>query len=138
MTGKVFSNMVVDSSALISVLFGETNASKYLEALVRAPRLLMSAFSWFETAAVVEARKGAPGVRRFHELINELGVEIIPFDSGQAEVAFDAWRRFRKGMHPAGLNLGDCTAYALARTLNDKLLFQGADFPETDIPSGLS
>lgn len=128
--------MVVDTSALIAVLFGEEDASRYLDSLVSAPRLFMSAFTWFETAAVVEARKGTAGLKRFMELAAELGVEIVPFDSGQAEIAFDAWRRYRKGVHPARLNLGDCSSYALARTMNSRLLYKGKDFAETDVPAG--
>jgi ribonuclease VapC len=61
------------------------------------------------------------------------GIEVIAFDSGQAEIALDAWRRYGRGRHPAFLNLGDCAAYALAKTLNDELLFKGGDFAKTDL-----
>lgn len=62
---------------------------------------------------------------------------VLPVDSGQAEIAMAAWRRFGKGRHPAGLNLGDCAAYALASTLNDSLLYKGGDFSKTDVASAL-
>lgn len=129
--------MVVDTSVLIAVLFGEEDASGYLEMLASAPKLFMSSFTWFETCAVVEVRKGEKGLKRCAELVTDLGIDIIPFDTGQAEIAFDAWRRYRKGVPPARLNLGDCASYALARTLNRQLLYKGEDFSKTDIPPGL-
>jgi ribonuclease VapC len=129
--------MVVDTSALAAVLFGEDDAHRYLNALIASPRCFMSSFTWYEAAVVIEARKGQDGIREFHELTAELDIAYIPFDAGQAEIALDAWRRYGKGRHPAGLNLGDCASYALARTLNDRLLYKGNDFTETDIPPGI-
>lgn len=125
--------MVVDSSALIAILLGEPEADEFIEVLSRPERRFMSAFNWLETAIVIEARKGLEGDRLLNELTSGGGFEIMPFDTGQAEVALDAWRRFGKGRHPAGLNMGDCAAYALSRTLNQALLFKGADFPQTDV-----
>jgi ribonuclease VapC len=125
--------MVVDSSALISILLGEPEADAFAEALARPERRFMSAFNWLEASMVIEARKGLPGARLFNELASGCGIEVMPFDAGQAEVALDAWRRFGKGRHEAGLNMGDCAAYALARTMNQGLLFKGDDFLLTDV-----
>lgn len=129
--------MVLDSSALIAVLFGVPEAEALLERLSRAPRLFMSSFSWFETLVVAEARKGSAGAALVEQFLAELGVERIAFDGSQAEVALDAWRRFGKGRHPAGLNLGACASYALARTLGQPLLFPGTDFSRTDVAVAL-
>jgi ribonuclease VapC len=126
--------MVIDTSALAAVLFGEKEAARYMAALEAVPRCFMSSFSWFETAVVVAARKGEAGIRKLHELSSEIGIEYIPFDKGQAEIAFDAWLRYGKGRHPAGLNIGDCAGYALARTTNKPLIYKGRDFQKTDIP----
>jgi ribonuclease VapC len=93
----------------------------------------MSAVSRLETAIVVEARKGETGAKSLAELLAVSEIEVVPFDSGQAEIALDAWRRYGKGRHQAGLNLGDCASYALAAVLNRPLLFKGDDFTKTDI-----
>lgn len=130
--------MVIDTSVLAAVLFGEQETSRFVASLDSASRCFMSSFTWFETAVVVAARKGEWGIRKLHELCREIGVEYVPFDSGQAEVAFDSWLRYGKGRHTAGLNLGDCTSYALARTMHQPLLFKGEDFSNTDILPGHS
>jgi len=129
--------MVIDSSALLSILLGEPDARAFVEALASPDRKLMSAVNKLETAAVVEARKGEAGARLFSKLLVTAEIEIIAFDSGQAEIALDAWRRYGKGRHPAALNIGDCAAYALARTLNDPLLYKGEDFSKTDVASAI-
>lgn len=126
--------LVIDSSALIALLLGEPEAPRFLEAMTEAPRLFISSFNWMETLVVAETKKGPEGARLMEQLLVELGIEVLPFDSSQAEVALDAWRRFGRGRHRAGLNLGDCAAYALSRTLNKALLFKGDDFPWTDVP----
>lgn len=126
--------MTVDTSAVASVLFGEPDAEKFMLALASSERKFMSSFTYLESAMVVEARKGPAGSRALAELLAASGVEQIAFDSSFAEVALDAWRRYGKGRHPAGLNIGDCASYALARVSNQPLLFKGGDFPLTDVP----
>jgi len=126
------SPMVIDSSALLAVLFGEPEAEDYVRALASSGRKFMSAVNKLETMIVVEARKGMVGTGALARLLTAAGMEIIPFGSSQAEIALAAWRRYGKGRHPAGLNMGDCAAYALASTLNDSLLFKGGDFSRTD------
>jgi ribonuclease VapC len=70
-------------------------------------------------------------------LLDRLGVVTEPVDAAQAGAALAAWRRFGKGRHPAGLNLGDCFSYALARMSGGSLLFKGNDFAQTDIAGAL-
>jgi ribonuclease VapC len=125
--------MVVDSSAVMALLFGEDGSDRYVSAVASPGRKYMSAVNRLEAGIVVEARKGEPGAKALAELLAVSEIAIVPFDSGQAEIALDAWRRYGKGRHPAGLNLGDCAAYALAATLNRPLLFKGGDFAKTDL-----
>jgi len=125
--------MVVDSSALLAVLFGEEDSASFIEALATGERKYISSLNFFEAAVVVEARKGENGAKAFSSLTANAELEVLPFDAGQAEIALAAWRRFGKGRHPAGLNLGDCAGYALAVTLNELLLFKGEDFSQTDV-----
>ena len=125
--------MVVDSSAIIAVLFGENDAPQFLRALASTERKLMSAVGHLESAIVVEARKGETGAKAYANFLAQAGIEVVAFDASQAEVALDAWRRYGKGRHPAALNLGDCAAYALAAVGNEALLFKGEDFSKTDI-----
>ena len=125
--------MVVDTSALSAILFGEADGPAFLQALSGPERKFMSAFTRLEASIVVEARKGATGAQALVELVATSGIDTVPFDAGQAELALDAWRRFGKGRHPAGLNLGDCAAYALARFIGESLLFKGDDFSNTDV-----
>jgi ribonuclease VapC len=86
-----------------------------------------------EAPIVIESRKGEAGGRELDLLIYRAAIEIVAVDQDQAEIARLAWRRFGKGRHPAGLNYGDCFAYALAKSRRLPLLFQGDDFSQTDI-----
>ncbi len=124
--------MVVDSSAVIAVLFGEDDGPLYTDALSAGERKFMSAFSLLESAVVVEARKGEKGAQAFSALMANAEIEVLPFDAGQAEIALAAWRRYGRGRHRAALNIGDCASYALAATLNQRLLYKGDGFPHTD------
>jgi ribonuclease VapC len=125
--------MVIDSSAILAILFGEPEAPRFLRDLASTERKLMSAVGHLESVIVAEARKGAVGAKSYASLVAQAGIEVVAFDASQAEVALDAWRRYGKGRHPAALNLGDCAAYALAAVANEELLFKGEDFANTDI-----
>lgn len=125
--------MVVDTSAVSAILFGEAEGPAFLRALAGPERKFISAFTRLEASIVVEARKGDAGARALDELLTASGVDTVPFDLGQAELALDAWRRYGKGRHPTGLNLGDCAAYALARFIGEPLLYKGDDFEKTDV-----
>ena len=122
--------MIVDTSALIALLRREAEADRFIGLLLAAPEVRISAGTLLE-ARIVAERDG--GVEELEELIEAVGVEIVPADSRQIDLAFDGFRRFGKGRHPAGLNLGDLFAYALARALDEPLLFKGNDFAQTDI-----
>ena len=125
--------MVIDTSALLAILFNEPEAEHFEAALDADPTRLMSAASLLETAIVVEARLGEAGGRELDLLLHQAQIVIVPFTAEQAETARTAYRTYGKGRHPAGLNYGDCFAYALAKTSSEPLLFKGSDFPQTDI-----
>jgi ribonuclease VapC len=125
--------MVLDSSAVVAVLAGEREAERLARAMATARRRLMSAVSVLECGIVLEARHGGEGGRNLDLLLKRADIRVISFTTAQADQARDAWRRFGKGRHPAGLNFGDCCSYALARESGEKLLFKGNDFGLTDV-----
>jgi len=125
--------MVIDTSAIIAVLLLEANAASIAQAIESASPRLLSAASLLEASIVVESRKGETGGRELDLLLYRAAIEVVAVDQDQAEIARLAWRRFGKGRHPAGLNFGDCFAYALAKSRRLPLLFQGDDFVQTDI-----
>ena len=125
--------MIVDSSAILAVLCGEPDAARYETAIAQALNCRMSVANLLEVFIVVESRGGAAAGHECDAFLEEAGIESVPVTSEHAEVARRAWRRFGKGNHPAGLNFGDCFAYALARTAGEPLLFKGEDFTRTDI-----
>jgi ribonuclease VapC len=125
--------MVIDTSAMLAVLLGETNAATIAHAMGSASLRLFSAANLLEASIVIESRKGEAGGRELDLLLYRTAVEIVAVDQDQAEIARIAWRRFGRGRHPAGLNYGDCFAYALAKARRLPLLFQGEDFSKTDI-----
>ncbi len=125
--------MVIDSSALIAILLGEPEAEALARAIVRDPVRLISTFSALETGIVIEVRKGEAGGREFDLLLHRARIEIVPMNVEQYEIAREAWRIYGKGRHPAGLNIGDCCSYALAKYSGEPLLFKGEDFSKTDV-----
>jgi ribonuclease VapC len=125
--------MVIDTSALLALLLNEPEAQAFTRAIAADPRRLLSAFTALETAVVIEAKKGEAAGREFDLLLHKAGLDIVPMDAGQMELARSAWRRFGKGRHSAGLNLGDCCSYALARFTGEPLLYKGDDFAKTDV-----
>lgn len=127
-------SVVLDTSALAAVVLGEPDADAYL-AVMQAHRgdLHVSAATAVEAGIVIEAKQGGEATEDLRRLVQLLGIALAPFDSEQARVAVAAWRRFGKGRHPAGLNLGDCFSYALAKAIAEPLLFKGDDFSQTDI-----
>jgi ribonuclease VapC len=129
--------MVIDTSALIAILFGEPEAISLSKAVADESRKLISAFNALETAIVVEAKKGEAGGRELDLLLHRAQIEIIAMNADQAELARTAWRKYGKGNHPAGLNIGDCCAYALAKYSGEPLLCKGNDFSQTDIQTAI-
>jgi ribonuclease VapC len=129
--------IVVDSSALIAILELEPEAERFLSIIRDAPRRLASAVTIYETGIVIGARRGRERAGRVMELLDEMGIEIVPFAEPHISQALDAYLRYGKGIDPkARLNLGDCAAYALAKILNAPLLFKGRDFSATDVLQG--
>ena len=127
--------MAIDSSALLAVLLGAPEAERLAAAIAADPTRLASAFSALEAGIVVEARKGDAGGRELDLLLHRAGIELVPLTASQHEIARHAWRRFGKGRDPAGLNIGDCCSYALAKSSAEPLLFTGSDFARTDLPA---
>lgn len=125
--------MVLDTSSILAILLEETEAPDFAELITQDPKRLLSAGTLLELMIVIEARKGEAGGRELDLLLHRAKIDIVPFDSEQAEIARQAWRKFGKSNHPAGLNFGDCFAYALAKISGEPLLFKGNDFNQTDI-----
>lgn len=127
--------MVLDTSAILAVLFDEPERATFATLIEADPRRLVSAATRVEASIVVESRKGERGRSQLDQFMTLIAAETIPVSADHAEIACTAFRRFGKGRHPAGLNLGDVFAYALARATGEPLLFKGDDFSRTDIAS---
>ena len=125
--------MVIETSALVSMLTDEPEAQRFEAAVAADPVRLMSTASYLEAAIVIEQRFGEPGGRELDLWLHRADVDLVAVDADQAEVARSAYRRFGKGRGPAGLNYGDCFAYALSKVSGEPLLFKGGDFGHTDI-----
>jgi ribonuclease VapC len=125
--------MVIDSSAIIAILRNEPEGSIFKRAIVLADVRLLSAMTKLESAMVAIGLGEIAGATELDRLLAELMVTIVPFDDHQADIARDAFVRFGKGRHPAGLNFGDCAAYALSVAEAEPLLFKGTDFGATDV-----
>jgi ribonuclease VapC len=126
--------VIVDTSAIVAILREEDDADLYIRALASVPASSMSAGSYLETAIVVDANRDPVLSGRLDDLIGGARVEILPVTARQVEIGRHAYRAFGKGSgHPAGLNFGDCFAYALARDAGEPLLFKGDDFSLTDV-----
>lgn len=125
--------MVIDTSALVALLSMEPEAARIASALESDATRLISAATLVETGIVIESRYGLAGARELDLLAAKAAFIIEPVTGEQADVAREAWRRYGKGRHSAGLNYGDCFSYALAKVKGEPLLFKGNDFPQTDI-----
>ena len=125
--------MVIDTSALVAILQDEPERRKYIEAIEAADSRLMSTATFVEISIVAEARHGAEGVRALDLFIKRAAIELVPVDTEQASAARHGFARFGKGRHRAGLNYGDCFAYALATVAGEPLLYKGDDFSHTDV-----
>jgi ribonuclease VapC len=126
-------DLVVDTSAVIALLFEEPDADAIARALDRSRSPVMSAATLTELFIVAEGRRGAGGAEWTNVVLERSGVTIIPVDHHTSDLALTAWRRFGKGRHPAALNFGDCFSYALAVHFELPLLCVGNDFARTDL-----
>lgn len=130
--------MIIDSSALVAILRNEPDAEIYATAIGLAKSRWISAANFLETAVVIDGSRDPVASRRFDEFIQLAGISVEAVTESQAGIAREAYRDFGKGSgHRAGLNFGDCFAYALAKESNEPLLFKGFDFIHTDITSAL-
>jgi ribonuclease VapC len=127
--------IVLDTSSLMAIVLKEPRAAACIAAAEAEPDLAISAGTAAEAMIVADGR----GVgNQMRALIGRLAIEIVPVTFGAANLVADAYRRWGKGNHRAGLNLGDCFAYALANDTGGALLFVGDDFSKTDIKPALS
>lgn len=125
--------MIVDTSALIAILFNEKDADIYANAIAQADSCRMSAATFVEVSIVVEAQTKHPGARQMDAFLRRAGIGIEPVTEDQAHLARQAFTDFGKGRHPASLNFGDCFSYALAKSTGEPLLYKGKDFAKTDL-----
>lgn len=125
--------MVIDTSALLAILQDELQRRRFNEAIEADDTRALSTGSFLETSMILESRFGADGVRDLDHFIAKAQISLSAVDAEQARLARDGFRKYGKGRHPAGLNFGDCFSYALARSLDEPLLFKGNDFLRTDV-----
>jgi ribonuclease VapC len=129
--------MVVDTSAVLAILLQEPEAAEFAQAIEEDPEPMISVASVIEAGIVLVTREGPGGRRDLRDFIAQGGLQVEPVTAEQAELALDAYERFGKGQHGAGLNFGDCFSYALAKATGQPLLFKGDDFSRTDIDAGV-
>ncbi len=125
--------MVIDTSAFAAIFFAEPERKTFLDAVTATASRLVSAATVLETGIVLEGRQGEAAGREFDLFVVRAGLQIVPVDAEQADLARSAWRKYGKGRHPAALNFGDCFSYALAKFSGEPLLAKGTDFGLTDI-----
>lgn len=125
--------MILDNSALLAVLFHEEDGEKYARAIQDADSCSISAATFVELCMVIESSSGDAGIRQCDVFFQGNGIVVEPFTEKQALIARQGFSDYGKGRHAAGLNLGDCFSYALAKATGEPLLFKGNDFRKTDI-----
>lgn len=129
--------MILHTSALIAVLTYEADAELFIQALSHATQCRISAANFVELAIVLESQFPAEVTQQCDALFRTLGILIEPVTVEHSYLARQAFHDFGKGRHPAGLNFGDCFAYALAKSTGEALLFKGNDFSKTDVVPAL-
>ena len=125
--------MILDASVVVAVLRQEPEALRFARAIEVSQPCRISAASYVEAAIIVDRSNDAIAARRFEEFFRFSRTSVEAVTAKQAQIARQAYRDFGKGRHRAGLNFGDCFAYALAKDLDEALLFKGNDFKHTDI-----
>jgi ribonuclease VapC len=125
--------MILDTSALVAILYGEPEARDFVERIHAADVCRISVANDVELAMVVESQLGPDGARQAEAFLRRASIVVEPVNLEQGELARQAFLDFGKGRHKAGLNFGDCFAYALAKATGEPLLFKGDDFALTDI-----
>lgn len=128
--------MLIDSSALLAIIFGEDEAARLVEVIAADETRAVAAPTLVEVTATLLVRKWAQGQTALDQLLEELDIDVVPMTAEAAEIARSAYARYGKGVGlPAVLNFGDCLAYGVAMQLGEALLFKGNDFPRTDLPA---
>lgn len=125
--------MILDSSAIVAVLRAEPEAPAFAKSIASSGKCHVSPVSYVEAAVVIDRGGDAIATRRFDDFFRTSGITVAAVTAEQARIARQAYRDFGKGRHKAGLNLGDCFAYALAKEMDEPLLFKGDDFRHTDV-----
>ena len=125
--------MVIDTSALVTILQNEPERRRFNQAIEEAESCSISSATLVKTSIIIESRYGPLGLGDLDLLISKAEIAVVPLDLDQALIARQAFSRYAKGRHPAGLNYGDCFSYALAKSLGQSLLQKGADFARTDL-----
>jgi len=129
--------MILDTSAIVAVLFREAESTSFAAAIHDADQCRVSAGTYLELSIVMERQAEPEADRQREVFFQRAGIVVEPFTVEQAHIARQAFHDFGKGRHPAGLNFGDCFAYALAKVTGEPLLFKGDDFRKTDIRAAL-
>jgi ribonuclease VapC len=131
--------MIIDTSAIIAILRAEPEALSCAQAIASTNSRHVSAVNYVEAAVVIDGSRNPIASRRFDDFFREARIAVEPVTEAQARLAREAYRDFGKGSgHPAGLNFGDCFAYALAKATGEPILFKGDDFTHTDLPPVLT
>jgi ribonuclease VapC len=125
--------LIVDSSAVVALLRGEPKQLEISARLLDADLVAIGAPTLFETSMVMVSAAGDAGRGVLLQFLQDFDVEVAPFGRIHWQIAMEAFDRYGKGRHPAGLNLGDCMAYATARVAGEPLLYVGDDFARTDL-----
>ncbi len=129
--------MILDTSAVLAIVLGEPGFEVFVDAIASAPSCRISAASFVEASILTESRIGDQGIRQCDSFFRTSRISVEPVTEDQALLARQGYSDYGKGRHPAGLNFGDCFAYALAKATGEPLLFKGQDFSQTDIQPAL-
>ncbi|MFS8048346.1 type II toxin-antitoxin system VapC family toxin [Rhizobium sp. BR 314] len=127
--------MIIDTSAMVAILYGELEAAAFTRLIHDSAANRISVANYLELSMVIEKQLGPEGMRQADAFFRRAVINIEPVTVEQGHLARQAFLDFGKGRHKAGLNFGDCFAYALAKDFGEPLLFKGNDFTETDIRS---
>jgi ribonuclease VapC len=126
--------MVIDTSAIIAILINEPERDIFTRIVAAEPASAISIMTFYEASIVSASKIGTPRAAvRVDEFVHQMQIDIVPLTIDDTVAAREAYFRYGRGYHPAGLNLADCFAYALAKTRNEPLLFKGDDFSKTDV-----
>lgn len=125
--------MILDTSSLIAILAEEPDSELHIQAISQAPLCRVSAGTFVELSIVIDSQFGPEVAQQCDAFFRHVGVVIEPVTVEQAYLARQAFHDFGRGRHAAGLNFGDCFAYALAKSTGEPLLFKGEDFRKTDV-----